>query len=156
MGFSCRTYSRATCACNRTPCSSSPMPSVHQSRQSKGKLFGGERFMKGASGLPSHNMKKIRVPKKDNVVAVLGHKGTFQVLSVDSRNRVVDLRSLERDICLQRCWRGFLGHHSCICHSPKNLRAGSSVTAVGLQSTKSTMIRIRRTPWSIDIRDEHF
>src|SRR5439155_7624033 len=96
MGFSCRTYSRATCACNRTPCSSSPMPSVHQSRQSKGKLFGGERFMKGASGLPSHNMKKIRVPKKDNVVAVLGHKGTFQVLSVDSRNRVVDLRSLEK------------------------------------------------------------
>jgi len=41
-------------------------------------------------------MKKIRVPKKDNVVAVLGHKGTFQVLSVDSRNRVVDLRSLEK------------------------------------------------------------
>ncbi len=36
--------------------------------------------MKGASGIPSHNMKKIRVPKKDNVVAVLGHKGTFQVL----------------------------------------------------------------------------
>jgi hypothetical protein len=72
------------------------MPSVPQSRQSEGKLFGGERFMKGASGLPSHNMKKIRVPKKDNVVAVLGHKGTFQVLSVDSRNRVVDLRSLEK------------------------------------------------------------
>ena len=30
--------------------------------------------MKGASGIPSHNMKKIRVPKKDDVVDVLGHK----------------------------------------------------------------------------------
>src|SRR2546421_11671951 len=37
--------------------------------------------MNGASGIPSHNMKKIRVPKKDDVVGVLGHKGIFQVLN---------------------------------------------------------------------------
>src|SRR5438445_12260791 len=110
-------YSRATCACNRTPCSSSPMPSVPQPRQSDGKLFGGERFMKGASGIPSHNMKKIRVPKKDNVVAVLGHKGTFQVLSVVliHETGLLTCARWKRDVCLQRWRRGFLGHHSCIC-----------------------------------------
>jgi hypothetical protein len=41
-------------------------------------------------------MKKIHVPKKGDVVGALGHTGTFQVLSVDSRNKVVDLRSLEK------------------------------------------------------------
>jgi hypothetical protein len=51
-------------------------------------------------------MKKIRVPKKDDVAGVLGHKGTFQVLSVDSRNRVVDLRSLEKVTRARRGVRG--------------------------------------------------
>jgi len=102
--------------------------------------------MKGASGIPSHNMKKIRVPKKDNVVAVLGHKGTFQVLSVDSRNRVVDLRSLEKRRLPAEVLEGVPWTSLLYLPQPKNLRAGSSVTAVGLQSTKSTMIRIRRTP----------
>jgi len=73
----------------------------------------------------SHNMKKIRVPKKDDVAGVLGHKGTFQVLSVDSRNRVVDLRSLEKRHVPAEVLEGFLGHRSCICHSQKNLRTGS-------------------------------
>jgi hypothetical protein len=41
-------------------------------------------------------MKKKRAPKKGDVVGALGHMGTFQVLSVDSRNRRVDLRSLEK------------------------------------------------------------
>jgi hypothetical protein len=70
--------------------------SVSQSRQREGELSVGKRFMNGVSGIPSYNMKKTRVPKKDDVVGVLGHKGTFQVLSVDSRNGVVDLRSLEK------------------------------------------------------------
>src|SRR5438874_3995807 len=41
-------------------------------------------------------VKKKRVPKKGDVVGALGHTGTFQVLSVDLRNRSVDLRSLEK------------------------------------------------------------
>jgi hypothetical protein len=41
-------------------------------------------------------MKKKRASKKGDVVGALGHTGTFQVLSVDLRNRSVDLRSLEK------------------------------------------------------------
>jgi hypothetical protein len=41
-------------------------------------------------------MKKIHVPKKGDVVGALGHTGTFQVFSVDSGNKVVDLRALEK------------------------------------------------------------
>ncbi|MBV9341396.1 MAG: hypothetical protein JO159_10985 [Acidobacteria bacterium] len=41
-------------------------------------------------------MKKRRIPKKGDVVSALGHKGMFQVTSVNSRNASVDLRSVER------------------------------------------------------------
>ena len=41
-------------------------------------------------------VKKNRIPKKGDVVSALGHTGRFQVLSVDSLNRSVDLRSLEK------------------------------------------------------------
>jgi hypothetical protein len=41
-------------------------------------------------------VKKKRVSKKGGVVGALGHTGTFQALSVDLRNRSVDLRSLEK------------------------------------------------------------
>jgi hypothetical protein len=40
--------------------------------------------------------KKNRMPKKGDLVTALGHTGTFEVVSVDSQNRVVDLRSLEK------------------------------------------------------------
>jgi hypothetical protein len=40
--------------------------------------------------------KKSRTPKKGDVVTALGHTGTFEVLSVDSRNKTADLRSLEK------------------------------------------------------------
>jgi hypothetical protein len=99
--------------------------------------------MNGASGIPSHNMKKIRVPNKDDVVGVFGHKGTFQVLSVDSRNRIVDLRSLEKG------------------HVPAEVFGGGSLDIALVSATtkeifeqvarfprrlQSTMTRIRRTP----------
>ena len=37
--------------------------------------------------------KKNRMPKKGDLVTALGHTGTFEVVSVDSQNRVVDLRN---------------------------------------------------------------
>jgi len=40
-------------------------------------------------------MKK-KPSKKGDIVGALGHTGTFQVLSVDLRNRSVDVRSLEK------------------------------------------------------------
>jgi len=51
----------------------------------------------------SHNMKKIRVPKKDDVAGVLGHKGTFQVLSVIHETALLTCARWKSDTCPQRC-----------------------------------------------------
>jgi hypothetical protein len=67
-------------------------------------------------------MKKIRVPKKGDVVGVLGHTGTFQVLSVDSRSRVVDLRSFEKRHVPAEVLEGVPWTRLLFLQAPENLR----------------------------------
>ena len=68
-------------------------------------------------------VKKKRAPKKADVVGALGHTGTFQVLSVDLRNRSVDLRSLEKRNVPAEVLEGSL-EHTCVL-APKKKRTCS-------------------------------
>src|SRR5437016_11705802 len=75
-----------------------------------------------------------RMPKKGYLVTALGHTGSFEVVSVESQNRVVDLRSLEKRMCLQKYWREFLGIRSS-CHR-RRIRLGKYDGAVADVSGK--------------------
>jgi hypothetical protein len=59
-------------------------------------------------------VKKKRVSKKGDVVGALGHTGTFQALSVDLRNRSVDLRSLEKRNEPAEVLEGVPLEHTCV------------------------------------------
>jgi hypothetical protein len=68
MGFSCSNVF----ACNMRLQQNTVFlrdASVSQSSQREGKLFGGKRFMNGASGIPARNMKKIsRLPRRQSTM----------------------------------------------------------------------------------------